>query len=261
MTTRTLHPAGRGRLLACTGARGGAGASVLSAALARTAVRSGLSCLLVDGDQLGSGIDLLLGAEAAPGLRWPGLTLARGDLEPGTLAQGLPMIDGIRVLATDRTADAPPISGPALAAVLRSGLAEHDLVVLDLARDCGRGWASHTAGLIGTGLIVVPAEVRAAAAAAKVLAGVFPGVDDVRVVVRGPAPTGLTAATIGALLRRPVAAELRSEPGLPAALDRGEPPGLRSRSPLGRVCRALLAELAIPAGRLATRVAGGPDEY
>jgi secretion/DNA translocation related CpaE-like protein len=241
-----VHDPSRGRLIACTGARGGAGASVLSAALARAAVRAGLSCLLVDGDELGSGIDLLLGAEDAAGMRWPGLALARGDLEPGTLRQGLPIIDGIRVLAWDRAADAPQVSGPAVLAVLRSGLADHDLVVLDLSRGTGQQWAAHAAPLIDTALIVVPAEVRAVSAAAKVAAGVFPGVRDIRVVVRGPAPTGLTAGTIGSALGLSVAAQLRSEPGLPAALDRGEPPGLRSRGPLARACRSLLADLAIP---------------
>jgi hypothetical protein len=46
---------------------GGAGATVLAAALALEAQRAGLPTVLVDADPLGGGTDLVLGAEAAPG--------------------------------------------------------------------------------------------------------------------------------------------------------------------------------------------------
>ena len=232
-----------GRLVTCVGARGGAGASVFAAALARTGIRAGLTCLLVDGDPRGSGLDLLLGAEDAPGIRWPDLALARGTLVAGTLADGLPLIDGIRVLAWDRTASAVPLLPQSLPAVLEAGLAEHDLVVLDLPRsDTGLG---ALAELVDLGLLVIPAEVRAAAAAPKVVEQVYAGVAEVRLVVRGPSPTGLTAHAIGAVLQLPIVANMRAEPGVSAALDRGEPPGLRARGPLARGTRAVLDVLGL----------------
>ena len=61
----------RGAAVAVVGGCGGAGASVLAAALAVTAVRHGGRALLVDCDPLGGGLDLVLGAEHVAGLRWP----------------------------------------------------------------------------------------------------------------------------------------------------------------------------------------------
>ena len=62
-----------GPVLAVAGGRGGAGASVLAAAVAITAVRAGERALLVDCDPLGGGLDLVL---ARRGRR--GVALARG---------------------------------------------------------------------------------------------------------------------------------------------------------------------------------------
>jgi hypothetical protein len=61
-------------------------------------------------------------------------------------------------------------------------------------------------------------------------------------VVRGPAPTGLSALSICTALDLPLAGLLSPEPRLKAALDRGEPPGVRSRGPLARFCRELLEQ-------------------
>ena len=87
------------------GGRGGAGASTLACALARAAVRSAARwapVLLVDADPLGGGLDLLLGAEGAPGLRWPDLADARGRASPHELHAALPIVDGVSLLSWHR---------------------------------------------------------------------------------------------------------------------------------------------------------------
>ena len=61
----------RGAVVAVMGGRGGAGASVFATALAQTAS----DALLVDADPWSGGIDLVLGTESEPGLRWPDLAL------------------------------------------------------------------------------------------------------------------------------------------------------------------------------------------
>ena len=66
---------------------------------------------------------------------------------------------------------------------------------------------------------------------------------DLRLVVRGPAPTGLPTAEVVRALALPLVGELRAEPGLEVALERGEAPGQRSRSPLRMLCDGLLEEL------------------
>jgi hypothetical protein len=92
-------------------------------------------------------------------------------------------------------------------------------------------------------MLVVPAEVRAVAAAGRVAAGLGGVATDIGVVVRGPAPSGLRARDIAAALGLPVVAELDPEPGLPEALERGEPPARSGRGPLASVCTRMIDEM------------------
>jgi hypothetical protein len=87
---------------------------------------------------------------------------------------------------------------------------------------------------------VVPAEIRAAAAAARVASEVTRFADDVRVVVRGPAPAGLDAIDVANALGLPLAGQLKAEPDIAAALERGEVPAGRGRGPLAEFCRRFL---------------------
>ncbi|HEV7627347.1 MAG TPA: septum site-determining protein Ssd, partial [Streptomyces sp.] len=74
------------------GGRGGAGASTLACALAVTAARNGQRTMLVDGDALGGGLDVLLGGERTEGLRWPAFAESRGRVGGGALAESLPRL-------------------------------------------------------------------------------------------------------------------------------------------------------------------------
>ncbi|GLY14189.1 septum formation initiator [Kineosporia sp. NBRC 101677] len=234
-----LGEARRGaRTVGVIGGCGGAGASVLAAALARTAAITG-PALLIEMDQAGGGADLLLGAEDEPGLRWPDLGSARGRLLPGSLSGSLPLIDGLHVLAAVRSGPVTELSAPAVGAVLEAARAEFGTVVLDLPRHLDEATSAAVRAL-GCCLVLVPAAVRAVASAQRLTAGLRPLVGDLRAVVRGPTAAGLGPSGICAALGLPSAGLLRVEPGLKAGLDRGEPPGLRARGPLARFCRDLL---------------------
>ncbi len=236
-------------VVAVIGGRGGAGATTLAAALAVTGGRAGLSVLLVDGDPLGGGIDLVFGGESDRGLRWPDLGATRGRVPAAALSQALPRMAGLSVLSWDR-GSATAVPEQAMVAVLTAGRRSHDLVVVDLPRavdDAGRAVLS----VATTVLLVVPAEVRAAAAASRVAASVGLLCRDLRVVVRGPAPSGLAGVAVAAALGLPLLGHLRPEPGLEIALERGEPPGRRGRGPLSELCGRLVAELAPGLGRAA----------
>jgi secretion/DNA translocation related CpaE-like protein len=233
----------QGLTVAVIGGCGGAGASVLSVGLARAAAVVARS-LLIDLDRFGSGADLLLGAEDEPGLRWPDLTSVRGRLPPENLIGALPVIDGLHVLSGDRGPGPGDLPAPAVSAVLDASRRHYEVIVLDLPRwlEAGAGTAARAADL---GLLVVPAQVRATVAARQVLSALQDLLADVRLVVRGPVTSALRPEAVADALELPLAGVLRPEPGLRAALDRGEPPGLRTRGPLSTFCRGWLAgELA-----------------
>jgi len=232
-------------LVAVVGGRGGAGASTLAAALAVTAGSRDLDVTLLDLDPLGGGLDLLLGAEGEPGLRWGDLRHVSGRLPAGLLAATAVRAAGVTLVTWERDA-APLVAAETVAAVLERAGAETDLVVADLPRridDVARAVLTAARRV----LVVVPAEVRAVAAAARVAAEVEQYAADVSLVVRGPAPTGLSAEAVCDAVGLPLAGELRAEPGLAAALDRGDVPPIRPKGPLATLsARLLVSALAAP---------------
>jgi len=232
--------AGRsGLVLAVLGGRGGAGATTFAAALALTGGRRGLRTALVDGDCLGGGVDLVLGAELEPGLRWPDLLATSGRL-PSSVADALPRVAGVSVVSWDRGPVAP-VTVEVMAEVLDLARRATDLTLVDLPRALDHVAAEVLAAAACT-LLVVPAEVRATAAAARVAERASLLCRDVRLVVRGPSPGDVTAPEVAATLGLPLAADLRAEPHLERDLEEGRPPG-RRRRPLMVACDALLDDL------------------
>ncbi|WP_460364036.1 septum site-determining protein Ssd, partial [Actinocorallia lasiicapitis] len=132
LLSSAARPSPQGRVVAVTGARGGAGATVLAATLAETAARHGLNPLLIDADPHSCGLEILLGLEQAPGPRWPDLATLRGRL-PHTALTSLPTYNGVSVLSHHHsTPTTPPLS--VLTAVLATARTTHDLTILDLPR-------------------------------------------------------------------------------------------------------------------------------
>ncbi|WP_342750050.1 septum site-determining protein Ssd [Prauserella shujinwangii] len=232
-----------GRVVAALGGRGGAGASVLAAALAVGACRAGDDALLVDCDPLGGGADVVFGLECATGLRWPALRVRSGRVSMAELASALPgrRYGGgmLSVLSCDR--DGPGPEPEALAAVVEAGRRAGRTVVCDLPRrfdSAGREALGH-ADLV---VVVLPAEVRACVAAKRVVEQIGDRLDRVRVLVRGPAGAVLTGAEVADAVGVPLLGWMRPERGLTRMLEHGEfdpKPG----GPLGRAARTMLAAL------------------
>lgn len=82
-------------------ASGGVGVSVFAALCALTIVRGGASCALADMDLQAGGMDVVLGLESEPGLRWGGINAPLGRIEPSSLRNELPKWEGMPVLAAD----------------------------------------------------------------------------------------------------------------------------------------------------------------
>lgn len=229
-----------GRVFAVLGGRGGAGASVLAAALALVALRNRGNALLVDCDPLGGGIDLLMGAETRPGLRWPELRLNSGRLTAASLRSALPGRErgGARLTVVSCDRGGPGPTADALAAVVDAGRRGGETVVCDLPRHLPEdvGVAVDRADLV---VLVVPAEVRAVAAARRVVDRLSERGSRVEAVVRGPAPGGLMPQDVARVVGVPLLASMRPEPGLPETLERGEL-RVKARGPLFRVAKAVL---------------------
>ncbi|WP_018352262.1 septum site-determining protein Ssd [Longispora albida] len=223
-------------VIGVVGGRGGAGASVLAAGLAVTAARQGARALLVDADPLGGGADLVLGWENLDGLRWPELSRA----ELGKLPAG----GRLTVLAQGR--DEPvDLTGDLVDAAVRTGQQGCDLMVVDLPRtfdEAARRALEHADRL----LLVVPAELRACAAAAQVVLRAGPQRAPMEVVVRLPSPGRLRPKEVARALGLPLAGALRSEPGLAAALEQGTAPASEGRGPLAELCEHLLSGAGKP---------------
>lgn len=237
-------PVRPGWLAVVGSACGGAGASTLATALALSAgARDDAAVLLVDGDGWGAGLDLLLGAERAPGLRWPELTGVSGRVAGPALAAALPETGGVAVLAASREHPGA-VPAEALLAVAAGARDSGCGVVVDLpVRAQG---AEELLAEADLPVLVVPARLRAAAAARALLSG--PAGEQrpwaPAVVVSRPVPGGLTRAEVADVLGRPVFAELALDRSAVARSERGEPPSIAARSPFGVLGRALLAQLS-----------------
>ncbi|WP_411103781.1 septum site-determining protein Ssd [Streptomyces sp. cmx-4-9] len=232
------------------GGSGGAGASTLACALALRAARSGERTILIDGDPLGGGMDVLLGGEAAEGLRWPDFAASRGRVGAGALEESLPALHQLRVLSWDR-GDRVVVPPAAMRSVVAAARRRGGVVVVDLPRRVDEAVAEVLAQL-DLVLMVVPGELRSVAAAGRVAAGVRMVARDVRVVVRGRGPGGLDPEAVAGLLGAPLAGEVPVEVGLPGRVAEGEPPGSQARSALARFCdgfwqRALGSPQGVPA--------------
>ncbi|MFI1282514.1 septum site-determining protein Ssd [Streptomyces sp. NPDC020858] len=232
------------------GGSGGAGASTLACALAVRAARAGERTILIDGDPLGGGMDVMLGGESAEGLRWPDFAGSRGRVGAGALEESLPELHALRVLSWDR-GDRVVVPPAAMRSVVAAARRRGGVVVVDLPRRVDEAVAEVLAQL-DLVLMVVPGELRAVAAAGRVAAGVRMAARDVRVVVRGRCPGGLDAEAVAGLLGAPLAGEVPVEVGLPGRVAEGEPPGAQGRGALARFCdgfwqRALGSAQGVPA--------------
>lgn len=226
---------GGGSVAAVTGGRGGGGASLFAAAMALSATGS----LLVDLDPCSGGIDLLLGAEAVSGLRWPDIAVQDGRLSWSAVREALPHHRGISILSGSRRAH--DITAGAADAVIDAGRRAGATVVCDLPRHRSDAVLSalDTADLV---VVVASCDVRSCSAAAALTPALITVNPNVGLVVRGPSPGGLRPAEVADIVGLPLLSAMRPEPLLAEKLERG---GLRlgPRSPLAVAAREVLAVL------------------
>ena len=199
--------------------------------------------MLVDGDPLGGGLDVLLGGECAKGLRWPAFADSRGRVGGAALEESLPRLHGVRVLSWDR-GESVLIPGEAVQSVLSAARRGGGVVVVDLPRRTDET-AAEALLQVDLGIVVVPAELRAVAAAHRVSSRVRLALPDLRVIVRRPGgpsaarpyTPGLEETDIARMLGLPLLGELPWEKGMWEYVERGMPPGCEEGGELARFAR------------------------
>jgi secretion/DNA translocation related CpaE-like protein len=216
--SRSRSPEAGGLVLGITGGCGGAGATTAAIWIAQAAAGLGVRVLLVDGDPWGGGLELALAAEETPGLRWPDLSDASGSIDPGQLADSLPVAGGFSFLSWPGSRDRQAPVDPATAGgVLDAARRGYELVVVDIGRgaepvrmfawDCDRI------------LVVVPAQLKAAVATARLLHELPPV--EAALLVRGTAGAALDAGLIADAVGLPVQGRVPELRGVTAAGENG----------------------------------------
>lgn len=234
---------GRGEacLVSMIGGSGGVGASTLAAALGIAAQRRGLRSLLFDADPLGGGLELLMGAEGAEGLRWHDFDATRGRLSAGSLADVLPVHHGVSTLSWDGSGTA--VLPDAVPSVLTAAVRGFDLVVADVPRHLD-GFGVDIVGRSVLSVLVVAEDMCGVGAARHVLDRLQLVASSIVVVSVGR-PGGIGPAAVSDALGLPVLARHRVDRRIRAAVDRGLGPG-RSRS-ARRTATTLLDTLGLEA--------------
>lgn len=193
MTARAALLPGMNAVIGVLGGSGGVGASSFAAVLAVVAGRS----LLVDLDVCGGGIDVALGVEAEPGVRWSGLHVGGGRLDAAELLARLPRWGPVSVLP----ADVPEVD-PAAVLQLLDVAAAAAPVIVDLPR---AGCAERAAAFLHCDLVVLLARADVTGlVAAHAVSAALPEIAAGVVVRRGDVPPRQAAELVG----RPLLGEL-----------------------------------------------------
>lgn len=216
--SRSRSPEAGGLVLGITGGCGGAGATTAAIWIAQAAAGLGVRVLLVDGDPWGGGLELALAAEEMPGLRWPDLSDASGSIDPEQLADSLPVAGGFSFLSWPGSRDRQaPVDAATTGGVLDAARRGYELVVMDIGRgaepvrmfawDCDRI------------LVVVPAQLKAAVATARLLHELPPV--EAALLIRGKAGAALDAGLIADAVGLPVQGRVPELRGVMAAGESG----------------------------------------
>ncbi|WP_354149592.1 septum site-determining protein Ssd [Arthrobacter sp. 754] len=248
--SRSRSPEAGGLVLGITGGCGGAGATTAAIWIAQAAAGLGVRVLLVDGDPWGGGLELALAAEETPGLRWPDLADASGSIDPGQLSDSLPVAGGFSFLSWPGSRERPAsVDAATTGGVLDAARRGYELVVVDIGRgaepvhtfawDCDRI------------LVVVPAQLKAAVATARLLQELPP--IEAALLVRGKAGAALDSGLIADAVGLPVQGRVPELRGVVAAGENGRLLELGKRRSVRHFAAAVLDlfDEEIPVGVLA----------
>lgn len=223
------------------GARGGAGASSLASAMALTAARLGLPALLMDADASSGGLDLVVGCEDLPGLRWSEVASASGRVGSSALRRALPALDGLPVLSWGRGVRVC-LDASTTRSIVAAAQRGARLLVVDLPRRLDDS-AAEVAASCDVALLVCPADVGGIAGGARMTSTYLDLVGDLQIVVRRARRCAVSPESVGAALQLPVLGSVPAKASVARLADAGL--GIPTRSPLARAAAQLLRRLDV----------------
>ncbi|WP_420176839.1 septum site-determining protein Ssd [Luteococcus sp. OSA5] len=236
---QTTSEGGQASVVWLAGGSGGLGVSTLCCALAQQASQRGQRAAVVELDPDGGGLDLLFGAETAPGWRWADLRSAVGHIE--RLDGNLPNVSGVDIVAHGRRAGGANGAGDDLPVdAVRSVLAclerTHDLVVVDsgVGATAVDGWPGQRQ------LLVVGGDVRSVMAARSRRQRL--GWHDLELVVRTGPGRALDPHLVAEGLATPMLGRIGHHRSVIRDAARGAPPG-RGRGGYARQVSELVQQV------------------
>lgn len=236
LTQRAAVPAADGgKVLAVVGACGGVGVSVLGASISMKAHAHAPT--LIDGHLRSGGADLLLGIEERPGARWGEIALGEGTIARGDIRRALPATSGdvavltsTRATVADGAAITPSDVETVVGALATGGVTVLDVPVEAIPQRCDAA------------VIVVPGQLRPAAAAARIAAELDARGVPHTLVLRRAGWESLTDAEVERVAGSRIIAQLPTSAGLAKTIERGGLPQRLPR-PLAAAAERCLAEV------------------
>lgn len=227
------------RVISVVGTAGGVGASVLTAALATRASHHGAAVVAIDARPCGGGLDVVLGVDEEPGLRWRDLLDAAGTLDGAEIFGRLPLSRRCGVLSFDREAPVVP-SGEVLLSAVAALQRVSDLVFVDAPR-AGEWWEAEVAELSDEVVALTGTSVPALAGAASSLAHLDAVHDAVWLACRTDRGTTDLPERLAGLLDLPLLGAVPTDGRVATAILEGRPPP--GKGPYARAVDVLLSTL------------------
>jgi secretion/DNA translocation related CpaE-like protein len=206
----------RAHVVGITPVVGGAGASTVACALAAQYVQQGLKVCLVDADPVGGGLDVLLGSEHAPGMRWSDISALHGSVSSEELFNSLVVSNGIHVVAHKRGQF--DLSTNQIQALIESVASACDVVLVDTPR-LAEEFAQQVFENCDDLLLVMPTTVQASSLVTSMrtyLDGKQCGL-----VIRQIPGSGLTAVGVAQAVELPLRASLPTDARIVEQVEQG----------------------------------------
>lgn len=198
---------------------GGAGASLLSCGLAFHARQFFTDVVLIDLDETSAGLDIVLGIEGQPGMRWQDFYTLTGSISGSDILRGLPIRDGVALLTHNESEIQVDDFLPST--IIEQLRSTSELVIIDLPKFSNQKVIANVLQQCDIVLVVTPSTVRGSASTKKAIAAIAKHATDVELVVRNFPGTNFDALRIAQSIDVPLAGVINSDPRIVEQIEQG----------------------------------------